>query len=195
MHQENLADRTIALALEIGAICRPFGCRAIVNNPDPKPHGALKTDEELAIQAKALDRMGKALAAKGFQFRVHHHTPELIDNAREWRYILHNTDPKYVSLCLDLDWLYQGGMDPAAILREAGKRVTEVHVRNSKNKLWLESFEDGDLDYRKLAAEMVELGLRPLVVVELAYRDNTVVTRSLEDDLRLSRAYAGRIFG
>lgn len=194
MHQQSLADRTIALALEIGAVCRPFHCRAIVNNPDPKPHGAQKSDEELGIQAASLNRMGKALAAKGYQFRVHHHTPELVDNAREWRYILHNTDPKYVSLCLDLDWLYQGGMDPAAILREGGTRVAEVHVRNSKNKLWLESFEDGDLDYRKLTAEMVELGLHPLVVVELAYRDNTVVRRSLEDDLRLSYAYAEKIF-
>lgn len=194
MHEDSLANRTISLALEIGALCRPFGCKAIVNNPDPKPRGAQKTDRELDTQAKSLNRMGKTLADKGFQFRVHHHTPELVNNAREWRHILHNTDAKYVSLCLDLDWLYQGGLDPMAVLREAGDRVTEVHVRNSKDKLWLESFEDGDLDYRKIAAEMRELHLHPLVVVELAYRDNTVVTHSLADDLRFSHAYAEKIF-
>jgi inosose dehydratase len=194
MHEDALADQTIALALEVGAVCKPFGCKAIVNNPNPKPAGAQKTDQELATQAKNLNRMGKALAEKGFQLRVHHHTPELVDNAREWRQILHNTDPKYVWLCLDLDWLHQGGMDPLTILREAGRRVTEVHVRNSRNKLWLESLEDGDLDYRKIAAGMKELGLNPLVVVELAYRENTVVTRSLEEDLRLSHAYAEKIF-
>jgi inosose dehydratase len=194
MHEDVLADRTISLALDIGALCRPFGCKAIVNNPDPKPQRAQKTDRELATQAKSLNRMGKALAGKGFQFRVHHHTPELVNNAREWRHILHNTDPKYVSLCLDLDWLYQGGMDPMAVLREAGDRVAEVHVRNSKDKLWLESFEDGDLDYRKITAEMQKLRLYPLVVIELAYRDNTVITRSLADDLRLSHVYARKIF-
>ncbi len=51
------------------------------------------------------------------------------------------------------------------------------------------------MDYRQVAAYLKEAGLTPLVVVELAYRDDTVVTRSLADDLRLSRIYAEQIFG
>jgi inosose dehydratase len=139
--------------------------------------------------------MGRALSEKGLQFRVHHHSPEMAANAREWRHILKNTDPKYVSLCPDLDWMYQGGMDPLMLLREAGTRVTEIHVRNSKNKLWIEAFGEGDLDYQKIAATLKKLRLSPLIVVELAYRDNTAVARSLEEDLRLSRAYAEKVFG
>jgi len=195
MHQENLAEQTIARALEIAALCQPFGCQAVVNNPDPKPPPAHKTDDELAIQAKSLNRMGQALAGEGYELRVHHHTPELLDNAREWRHILHNTDPRYVALCLDLDWVHQGGFAPLDLLREAGSRVHEIHVRNSKNKLWLESFEDGDIDYRPIAAYLKKQNLQPLVVVELAYRENTPVTRSLADDLRISRLYAEQIFG
>jgi len=45
------------------------------------------------------------------------------------------------------------------------------------------------------AAAVAAAGLAPLVVVELAYRPNTVVTRSLREDLRRSRIYAERIFG
>jgi len=37
--------------------------------------------------------------------------------------------------------------------------------------------------------------LKPLIVVELAYRPNTVVTRPLEEDLRLSRIYTEKVFG
>jgi hypothetical protein len=37
--------------------------------------------------------------------------------------------------------------------------------------------------------------LKPLVVVELAYRDNTTITRPLVEDLRLSRIYAEQVFG
>lgn len=194
MHERHLAEQTLARALEIGGLCRPFGCEAIVNNPDPKPAQARKTDDELAIQAESLDRMGRTLRGKGFALRVHHHTPELADNAREWRHILHNTDSRYVELCMDLDWVHQGGFDPLALLREAGSRVREIHVRNSKNKLWLESLEDGDIDYRPIAAYLREQRMEPLVVVELAYRDNTLITRSLADDLRASRVYAERIF-
>ena len=194
MHETTLADQTIQRALEIGAICKPFGCKAIVNNPDPKPGGAGKTDGELEIETASLNRMGRLLHGKGFQLRVHHHTPEMADNAREWRYILHHTDPKYVSLCMDLDWVHQGGQDPLALLREAGSRVAEIHVRNSKDKLWLEAVEDGDVDYRKIASYLKQSGLKPLIVVELAYRPNTVVTRTLEEDLRLSRSYTEKIF-
>jgi inosose dehydratase len=195
MHEAALADATIKRALRIAALCRPFECAAVVNNPDPKPSHSPKSDEELNFQAKSLNRMGRLLREQGFQLRIHNHTPSLEQNAREWRHILHHTDPKYVSFCLDLDWVHQGGLDPLELLREAGSRVTEIHVRNSKNKLWLESFGQGDIDYRKISAYLHQQKLQPLVVVELAYRENTVVTRPLAEDLRLSRIYAEHVFG
>jgi inosose dehydratase len=195
MHEKSLADQTIASVLETGESCKPFGCEAVVNNPSPKPAHAEKTDEELTVQADSLNRMGRALKEKGFELRVHHHTPELVNNAREWRHILHNTNPSYVTLCLDLDWVHQGGFKPLDLLKEAGARVKEVHVRNSKDKLWLETLEDGDVNYREIAEYFKEENLQPLIVVELAYRDSTPVTRPLGDDLRLSRIYAEKVFG
>jgi inosose dehydratase len=196
MHQSHAAEETIATALEIAGICKPFACIAVVHNPSPKPN-LPKTDDELRVQSETLNRMGRALAQKGFELRVHHHTPEMASNAREWRQILKTTDPRYVWLCMDLDWVLQGGQDPLGLLREAGSRVAEIHVRNSKDKLWLESLEDGDIDYRPIASYLARSNLRnlhPLIVVELAYRKETVVTRPLEEDLRLSRIYAEKVF-
>ena len=195
MHTKEAAEATTATALEIATLCRPFGCVGVVNNPSPKPAAeGRKSGEELAAQGAALNNLGRVLKKLGFELRVHHHTPELADNAREWRHILHNTDAEYVMLCLDLDWVHQGGFKPLDLLREAGNRVREIHVRNSKDKLWLEALEDGDIDYREIAAYLKKTGLQPLVVVELAYRDNTVVSRPLAEDLRLSRIYAERVF-
>jgi inosose dehydratase len=195
MHERNLADHTISQCLETAAVCKNFGCRAIVNNPDPKPGGAPKSDAELAFQVRMLNRLGRELAQRGFQLWTHAHAPEMADDAREWRYNLHHTDPNYVWICLDLDWVYQGGQDPLELLREAGRRVASLHLRNSRHKLWLESFGKGDIDYPKIAVYLDRANLRPLLVVELAYRKNTVVTRPLEEDLRLSRIYAERVFG
>jgi len=195
VHEERLAEQTLARALEIAALCRPFGCTAVVTNPDPKSGQARKTDDELAVEARSLNRMGQALRHEGYELRVHHHTPLLVENAREWRYILANTDPLNVALCIDLDWVHQSGLVPLDILRGGGSRVREIHVRNSKNKLWLESFEEGDIDYRAIAAYLTKQKLEPLVVVELAYRENTPVAHSLAQDLRSSRIYAERIFG
>jgi sugar phosphate isomerase/epimerase len=176
-------------------LCAPFGCKAIVNNPDPKAGDAPKTDAELEVQADSLNRMGRTLAQHGFELRVHHHTPQLEQNAREWRHILRHTNPEYVHICVDVDWAYEGGFEPLPFLRDIGNRLQEIHVRSAKNKLWLEDLEDSDIDYRAVAAYLREAGLAPLIVVELAYRPKTVITRPLEEDLRLSRLYAERIFG
>jgi inosose dehydratase len=195
MHEKDAADQTIARALEIGRLCAPFGCTGIVNNPDPKPKDQPKTDAELAVEADSLNRMGRALSQGGFALRVHHHTPQLENNAREWRYILHNTDPEFVHICVDVDWAYQGGFEPLAFLEDVGGRLQELHVRSTKDKLWLEDLEDSDIDYYKIAGYLKQRGLRPLIVVELAYRPATTITRSLAEDLRVSRLYAEKVFG
>ena len=194
MHEKALADRTMEEALRIGKLCRPFECKAVVNNPSPLANAAPKSDGQLRIQSASLNCLGRTLAGHGFELRVHHHTPEMADNAREWRFILGSTDPQYVSLCMDLDWVHQGGQDPLALLKEGGTRVKEIHTRNARDKLWLESFADGDIDYRAVERYLASSNIKPLIVVELAYRDNTVVTRSLEEDLRVSRQYAEKIF-
>lgn len=116
----------------------------------------------------------------------------MVSQAREFRSTLHTTN---AAVCLDLDWVYQGGMDPYELLREAGPRVTEVHLRNSKEKLWLESFGEGDVDYLRLAAQMKQRHQQPLLVVELAWRENTAMTRGLQQNLTQSRYYAERVFG
>lgn len=195
MHRRDMANRTIRHALEIAELCKKLGCRAVVNNPDPKPHDVPKTDAELAVQVKMLNLLGRKLAARGFQFWTHAHAPQMADHAREWRYNLHHTDPKYVWICLDVDWVYQGGQNPMELLREAGRRVASLHLRNSHHKVWLESFTRGDIDYRQIASYLEQINLKPLLVVELAYMKQTVITRPLEEDLRLSRIYAERVFG
>jgi sugar phosphate isomerase/epimerase len=117
-----------------------------------------------------------------------------VEEQREWRHIVRNTDPNHVTLCPDLEHAQHAGVDPNALLQEAGDRVTEVHLRNKKGETPLEAFEDGDIDHREIAATMNKLKLKPLVVIELAYHSDTVVTRSLRDDLRVSRIYAERVF-
>jgi sugar phosphate isomerase/epimerase len=139
--------------------------------------------------------MGRTLKQHRFELRVHHHTPQLEQNAREWHHILRHTDPEYVRICVDIDWAYEAGFAPLPFLREVGNRLREIHVRSAKNKLWLEDLEDSDIDYRQVAQYLRNAGLTPLIVVELAYRSNTAITRPLEEDLRLSRLYAERIFG
>src|SRR5258708_4262610 len=195
MHEEALAEKTIASALEIGSLCKEFGCTAIVNNPDSKLQNALKTDKELALQARLIDRMGRMLAEKGLQLRLHHHAAEMLEDAREWRHILQHTDPKYVYMCIDLEHAHRSGVDPNVLLRESGRRTTEVHLRNKRNGVPTEAFGVGDIDHDRIAATLQELKLSPLLVIELAYHGDTEITRDFRENLRLSRVYTERTFG
>jgi sugar phosphate isomerase/epimerase len=195
MHTEADANHTIDQALEYAHLAAPYGCRGVVNNPDPKSGDQQKTDEELKREAEGLNRMAGKLMKDGFELRVHHHTPQLENGAREWRYILAHTDAALVKICVDVDWAYEGGFEPVAFLKEVGERLSEIHVRSARNKLWLEDVEDSDIDYREVAVYLKQQHLNPVVVVELAYRPNTVVTRSLEEDLVRSRVYTERVLG
>jgi sugar phosphate isomerase/epimerase len=195
LHTDADAGRTIASAVEYARLAAPFQCKSVVTNPDPKRGGQAKTNEELAAEAKGLNRMAQTLATEGFELRVHHHTPQLENNAREWRYILANTEPKLVRICVDVDWAYEGDFKPVPFLREVGGRLREIHVRSARNKIWLEAVQDSDIDYKQVAAYIKEAQLDPLIVVELAYRPQTIVMRSLQEDLRRSRIYTEQIFG
>ncbi|HEY3841059.1 MAG TPA: TIM barrel protein [Bryobacteraceae bacterium] len=194
LHERAAAEKTIAEALEFADAVKSLGVKAVNTNANPKAGRAPKSDGELAAQAAALNLFGEKLKDRGLRFFLHSHDPEMAQNAREWRYMLTHTDPKLVSLCADVHWLFRGGQDPYALLEEAGNRVASLHLRNSTNKIWSESFGDGDIDYRRVAAILRHSGVRPYLVVELAYEKETRPVRSLEDDLRESRTYTEKIF-
>ena len=59
----------------------------------------------------------------------------------------------------------------------------------------MEDFNDGDVDYHKVAEYLKETGYNGYLVVELAYEKGTTITRSLEEDLKASRLYTEKVFG
>src|SRR5947209_4489429 len=64
MHSEMDARRTIDAALEHARLAAPLACKGLVHNPDPKPGGEPKSNDELAAQAEGLNRMGRALSSE-----------------------------------------------------------------------------------------------------------------------------------
>jgi inosose dehydratase len=192
MHEEAGAEQTIAKALEMADVVQPLGAHLV--NINPNPIKERKTDEQLAVQAKSLNRLGGLLKKKGMRLTVHQHAPELREEAREWRHELRHTDPDLVWFCVDVDWLKRGGQDPIALLKEAGKRSVSLHLRSMKQGVWMEDFGEGDVDYRQVAAWLKEIGYQGYLVVELAYEKQTSPTRTLEENLRRSRLYAEKVF-
>ena len=127
---------------------------------------------------------------------LHNHDDPMKEDAREWRYVVRHTQPDLLLICLDMDWTWQAGTDPMPLLGEAGKRLRLVHLRTQRRKLWTEALEDGgDIDYHKVARHLKSIQFDGSLVVELAHKPETKVTRSVEENIRLSRLWAEQVFG
>jgi inosose dehydratase len=193
-HESEAAERSIAKILETADSARDLHTGWINTNCNPKKGRERKSDSELATEARSLNRLGQHLKERGMRLMMHAHDPDMADSAREWRSNLHHTDPKLVWICADVHWMYRGKQDPMELLREAGRRIASLHVRNSVHGVWSESFGDGDVDYRAVAEFLQGIGYQGFIAVELAYENGTNPTRPLEQDLKISREYAENIF-
>jgi inosose dehydratase len=194
MHEAAGAEQTIRETVALARRLKPAGIQCVNFNANPKPKRERKTDAELEVQTKAIAELARQIHGEGLRLLLHQHAPELAENGREWRHIMNGTDPKQVEICLDVHWILRGGLEPMAFLRESMPRLASLHLRNSKNGVWLEDLADGDIDYRAVAAELRKHAFRGWLVVELALDPQTTVTRSVTENLRLSREYARRVF-
>ena len=195
MHEATAAEKSVNDALELARLLKPHGTRVIIINPSPKPEKAPKTDDELNTQARYVSQLGDELHQLGMKLALHHHTPELADNQREWRHLMKHTAADRVYCCVDVHWAYRGGQDVMTFLRAAGDRLLVLHLRNSKEGVWMEDFGPGDLDYEEVAHYLHAVEFHGYLVVELAYEKGTQRTRPLTEDLSLSRLYTEKVFG
>lgn len=194
MH-DGRAAATIDRIVDWAARARQHGVATVVMNPDVRTDRAEKTDDELAVQAANLDRLGARLRPLGVALAIHAHDPEMRSGAREWYSNLRRTRPENVGICLDIDWVYRGGQDPLALIKAAGSRLREVHLRASGDRVWLEDLSAGDVDYARIAAALRAARFTGTYTVELAYEKATVRTRSVEQNLARSRAFTRTVFG
>lgn len=192
IHEAGSARKTIADVLHLAEVVKPLGAGALVFNTAPKARRESKTDAELRQQREAIAEMAQSLKRRGLRLLLHQHAPEMSENAREWRDLLR---VKALGICLDVHWILRGGQDVMALTREAGPRIGDIHLRNSRNGVWTEELGDGDIDYRAVAAYLREIGYRGYLTVELAWETDTKVTRPLVESLRRSRLYAEEVFG
>ena len=193
LHEPDKATEAAAKILAAAKVCQKAGFQVISCNPDPI--GREKTDEELKTQASALSGLGAGLVKLGMRIGVHHHMPEMANTAREFHYNFKHTKPEDVGFCYDVHWVWKGGVQPADALREYGNRVVTWHLRQSRNGVWWETLDTGDIDYAWVAQYAQEHQLPRRFTVELALEGGTKVTRTVAENHRLSREYVRKVFG
>jgi inosose dehydratase len=192
LHDATKAEANVQRLIAGAKGAREAGFTIINCNPDPI--GRDKTDEELAVQGQWLQKLGEGLGELGMKLGVHNHTPEMRNNAKEFHANFRGTKPESVGFCYDVHWVFRGGVLPPAALAEYGSRIVSWHLRQSREKIWWEDLDTGDVDYEFIANHAREHHLAPYYTVELAIENGTKITRSVVENHARSREFVRRVF-
>lgn len=200
LHEDAESQKTIETAIAIAKEAKQLGLSILVTSPNPIRWGGteIKSDEQLIKQAKNLDLLGSELKKQGITLAYHTHDAEFKAGAREFHHMLQNTHPQNVSLCLDAHWIYRGaGNSQVAlfdIVKMYGKRVVELHIRQSVGQIWGETFGEGDIDYPRLVRELKTMNIKPLLVLEQCLEPQSPNTLNAIQAHQQDLAYAQKVF-
>lgn len=200
LHTREDSEKSIDSALAIATAAKKLGTKIIVTNPSPIRWGSeeLKSDEQLKIQVNNLDKLGGALRKMGMTLAYHIHDNELKAGAREFHHMMLNTSPDSMSFCFDVHWVYRGTQNSEVavfdVLKLYGKRVVELHIRQSVNGVWSETFGEGDIDYKRLVDELKKINIRPHLVIEQCIEEKSPNTLTAEEAHKKDLAAIQEIF-
>jgi sugar phosphate isomerase/epimerase len=96
----------------------------------PQDRGGVDVIKRLA---ETLNKAGEMCAKSGLKLAYHNHAFEFEPAAGGGTLLdvlMNTSDPKLVTLELDIMWSQVGGVDPVAVLQKYGKRVTLMHLKN-----------------------------------------------------------------
>lgn len=99
------------------------------------PHKGAFTLENSNTAINDFNRIGKILIElNGLTFVYHNHGFEFepYEDGTLYDYILKKTDPKYVSMELDILWAFFPGQDPVQLLNKYGNRYKLMHLKDLK---------------------------------------------------------------
>lgn len=180
LHDASRVDHSIDSVIEIANAAKELGTRIVVTNPSPIRWGGEedKTDAQLRLQSRSLDRLGAELRKIGITLAYHNHDAELRQGGREFHHMLKATDPENVKFCLDAHWVFRGCGDSEVAVFDAlahyQDRVVELHLRQSSQGVWKESFSlTGDIDYNRLLEILAAKQIAPHLVLEQAVEERS----------------------
>lgn len=153
-----------------------------------------KTPEQFDAQAELLRKMIALCQSHGITLNLHNHTYEVVGNLHDLKGTMARIPD--VKLGPDLNWLVRGGVDPLSFLRQYGKQVVFLHLRDQKaDGKWSEALGEGDMDYSAIAKALAEIGFSGPAVIELAHERGFKPTRPLRESLKISRQFVRRVLG
>jgi len=127
------------------------------------PREIFKSAAVAIALALELDRIGAYLRACNLTFSYHNHEFELARFAGRLGLdlIFDHCAPANVACEADVYWLHQGGKNPAAFIREQGRRVRLLHLKDETE------LGSGPVDFASILAAAESIGAVETHVIEI----------------------------
>jgi sugar phosphate isomerase/epimerase len=89
------------------------------------------TTADIRILCDELNRVNRDIRAAGLELHYHNHWQECaeVEGKLAYRHMLDFLDPN-IGFELDVYWAQTAGLDPAALVRELGKRAPLIHLKD-----------------------------------------------------------------
>lgn len=112
---------------------------------------------------RELALIGAAFRVHGIQFAFHNHAAELavVEGRRVFDWMLDAAAPRDLGCQADVYWVQVGGKDPAAFIREQGRRIRTVHLKDEKE------IGGGPVDFPAVFRAIDEIGAVECCIVEV----------------------------
>ena len=110
-----------------------------------------------------LGTIGATFRAHGIQFAFHNHAAELavVDGRRVFDWMLDAAAPRDLACQADVYWVQVGDKDPAAFIREQGRRIRTLHLKDEKE------IGGGPVDFAKVFAAAESISAVEWYIVEV----------------------------
>lgn len=112
-----------------------------------------------------LNELGARLRGLGFGFHFHNHGAELavVDGRRVFDWMLDAAAPQNLGCQADVYWVHVGGKNPADFIREQGRRITLLHVKDEKE------IGSGPVDFAPIFTAVESIGAVEWYVIEVEH--------------------------
>jgi sugar phosphate isomerase/epimerase len=124
-----------------------------------------KSEAELLAEVNSLHRVADICQAQDLPLFYHSHNWELVDDLRELRYLMTNTDPEKISLALDIGWVQRAGYDPLKVIDEFYPRIGYLHLKDTLDDRWTEVGR-GTVDFPAILTDLNQRGFFGWLTVE-----------------------------
>ena len=161
LHHREQFPAIVAQTRKVAELTQALGGRHVVFVPVPGYRddttgayleSAELTEDEWSTLVRSTDELGKIISEEyGIRLEFHPHADSHVETQQQIERFLDQTDPRYVSLCLDTGHLAYRRADSIAVIRTYPDRIGYVHIKQMDPAI-VEKAEQGDLAFGQAVA-------------------------------------------